>query len=81
MSKEVAVIVLGVWVVILTQLGIPGSWRTTLLILTGAGLVILGFFLRAESLGRSKQHSSNHSFVENGHTPPHDRKDGITSLN
>lgn len=53
MSKETGVIVIGLWVFILPFLGIPSSWRTALLALTGIGLALLGFFLRSEAMGRS----------------------------
>ena len=45
MSKETGVILIGIWVFILPFLGIPGSWRATLLTITGIGLVLLGFIL------------------------------------
>lgn len=86
MSKEMTVVALGIWILILPYLGVPGSWRTTLLALTGVGLIVLGFFLRAEVLSRGGRHGSHHSFVENSATSAqehhsHDRKEGINSLN
>jgi len=66
MSKEMAVIAFGIWVIIIPYLGIPGEWRTILTVVTGAVLIILGFFLRAEMLSRGSRHSNHHTFVENG---------------
>jgi len=87
MSKEMAVIALGVWLVIVPYLGVPGSWRTVLLLLTGVALVVLGLFLRADSLLVRSRKSEHHSFVENGFTQSHsdhlehEHKEGIGSLN
>ena len=88
MSKETTVIVLGLWVVILPYLGIPGGWRTTLIIVSGIALMGLGFLLRGETLSRGshKEHRGRNSFVENTASitqdySAHDNKEGITSLN
>jgi len=84
MSKEMVVIALGIWVLIIPYLGVPGGWRTALLVITGIGLIVLGFFLRAEALSRAGRRGHS-SFVE--HVPhstqdtTHDRKEGIGSLN
>jgi hypothetical protein len=90
MSKEMMVIALGLWIIVVrTLLGIPGSWQTAVFIVTGVLLAIIGFLLRGESLSRAGTHSarpersSSYTFVEN--TPPasaaHEHKEGITSLN
>lgn len=52
MSKEIGVIALGIWVFILPFVGVPGSWKGILLMATGVALAMLGFFLRAETMGR-----------------------------
>lgn len=82
------VIALGVWVVIIPYLGVPGSWRTVLLIGTGILLIIIGLFLRTDSLGRGTRRGVHHSFVENGFASTahgehhhHEHKGGIGSLN
>ena len=85
MSKEGAVIALGVVIIVTTQLGVPSSWRMAIIILCGIGLTVVGFFLRAEALARSSKRTPRHQFVENG-TPStsgtsHEPKNGITSLN
>jgi hypothetical protein len=82
MSKELAVILLGAWVILLTQLGIPGTWRTTLLIITGVVIAVVGLYLRAEALSRQKR-TARHTYVENGGPTheEHERKEGIGSLN
>lgn len=84
MSKEMAVIALGIWVLVIPYLGVPGGWRTLLMIVTGIGLIVLGFFLRTEALARGgrRPHSSFVEHVPNSvqeHT--HERKEGIGSLN
>jgi hypothetical protein len=67
MSKEVAVIALGFLIIVLTQLGIPSSARTVLIVLCALGLIGIGFFLRAEALSRGGKRTPHHPFVESGH--------------
>lgn len=86
MSKEILVIALGVWITFVPYLGVPGSWRTVILILTGLALILIGFFLRGEVLSRGTKHDEHQLFVENSHeaeTHPHrhERTERITSLN
>lgn len=86
MSKEMTIIALGVWIILLTQLGIPGSWKTILLVLTGLGLMVVGFLLRTEAMRSSTRHANHGTFVENGtmmgsSTTLHEQKSGIHSLN
>lgn len=84
MSKEVTVIVLGVWVAIVPYLGIPGTWRTAILLLSGLGIAIVGFLLRGESIGRTQHRASRSTFVETTAEPQsqhHEHTEGITSLN
>lgn len=84
MSKEMTVIVLGVLVVITPYLGIPGSWKTVILVLSGFVLAGAGFLLRGEALARSSTRGQGH-FVENSapsSTPaPAQRDHGIGPLN
>ncbi|MEK7068650.1 MAG: hypothetical protein AAB964_02450 [Patescibacteria group bacterium] len=87
MSKEMLVIALGVLTAVVTQLGIPGSWKLSLLFLTGVAIAGIGFLLRGEALSRTGRGShlpgqSGTSFVESP-MPRHDneQKDGINSLN
>lgn len=88
MSKETAVIALGLWVMVMPYLGVPRAWLTILLILTSIVLIVLGFFLRAEALSRGPRRAHPHQpFVE--HMPEevspaelaHERKEKINSLN
>lgn len=81
MSKEMTVIVLGALVVITPYLGVPGSWKTGILVLSGAALAGVGFLLRGEALSRSSAQGRGH-FVENSApaTPAH-REHGIGPLN
>lgn len=90
MSKETGIIVLGVWVVIVPYLGVPGSWRTVLLVLSGAGIAVLGFLLRGEAMSKgprahSRGRRASHSFVEHipptAETPAEPLHEGINSLN
>ena len=67
MSKEMGVILVGVWLLVLPYLGIPGTWRTTLLIVTGLSAMLLGFLLRGEALSRGVSRTDHRSsFVESG---------------
>ena len=78
------VVALGVWVMIVPNLGIPGEWRTIILFVTGFLLIVLGLFMRARTLSRVRD-EAQHTFVE--HTPlaepmpDHARKERIHSLN
>jgi hypothetical protein len=74
MSKELSVILLGFSIIIITQLGIPGTWRTALLVLAGAAIASIGFFLRTEALTRARRSRHAH-FVEN-ETEHHSRHGG-----
>ncbi len=65
MSKEMGIIVLGIFVVVQPYLGIPGSWHTFLSVIAGIAIFSLGLLLRGESLAGGRKGSSKHSFVEN----------------
>lgn len=70
MSKETGIIALGLWVFILPFLGIPGSWRTVLLVVTGMGLAVFGFMLRTEALSDTpRQPSPRNPFMDSVHAP------------
>ncbi len=83
MSKEMTIIVLGLFVVVVPYLGIPGEWRVILLVLSGLGLAVTGFLLRGEALARGGRAHAHNSFVESEHThSTHEHThEGITSLN
>lgn len=86
MSKEMTVIALGVWVLLVPYLAVPGPWRTAILIVTGIAIAITGFLLRGEALYRGLSEGrkrENHTFVESTMSAParHDYKEGINSLN
>lgn len=88
MSKEMSVIALGVFVIVIrTVLGVPGEWQTVLFILTGIALVVVGFLLRGESISRHASarvvQTRSYSFVESSPeaVTTHEHKEGITSLN
>lgn len=83
------VIAFGVWVLVLPYLGIPRAWLTILMVLTAVGLIVLGFFLRAEALSRGPRHAGrHHTFVEEmphagqeERSESHEHKERINSLN
>ncbi|TSC68989.1 MAG: hypothetical protein G01um101456_401 [Parcubacteria group bacterium Gr01-1014_56] len=91
MSKEVTLILLGVWVAAVPHLGVPTSWKTSIFFISGLVIMLLGFFLRTEALARKlgqggALNSSRQTFVENAapsvaNQQDHERKEGITSLN
>lgn len=89
MSKEMTVIALGIWILLVPHLGVPGSWRTTILIVTGLGVALVGFLLRGEAIARGfrppESHTARrieHTFVESPITQvSHEHKEGINSLN
>lgn len=79
------IIVLGVWVAIVPYLGIPGTWRTAILLLSGLGIAIVGFLLRGESIGRAQNRNARSTFaeavVEPAASTTHEQTEGVTSLN
>jgi len=71
---------------VVPYLGIPGSWRTAILVLSGVVIVVVGFFLRADATMRGGKRIEHRPFVENAdmaapHLTPNDQKERITSLN
>jgi hypothetical protein len=52
MSKETGVLIAGLLVFLTPFLGVPGSWRTVILVILGAAIAILGFLLRGAALGK-----------------------------
>lgn len=69
MSREMAIVVLGVWVLILPHLGVPHSWTTALATLTGLVIIGMGLYLRAAHLTKGPRRTTHHPFIENTHTP------------
>lgn len=74
MSKEMTLIVLGLFVAILPFLGIFTSWKTPLFVLAGLGVMLLGFLLRGEVIMQSapRERTENHPFVESGDVAAHE---------
>lgn len=65
MSKETAVIGLGVWIILATQLGIAyHPWLVLLFALSGIAVTILGLLLRGESIARGAHRSQHDAYVE-----------------
>lgn len=90
MSKEMIIIGLGAWIIVIRIfLGVPGNWQTALLIATAVAIMVIGFLLRGEAIGRQTpararmERNGAYPFVENTAptTPTHEHKEGITSLN
>lgn len=81
MSKEMAVIVLGIWIIAVPYLGVPSSWKTVLFVLTGIVLAGVGFLLRGEAISRGDTRTRNYPFVDNSSNSPRHDHEGITSLN
>ncbi len=85
MSKEMWVIVLGLLVVVLPHLGLPGAWKTILFVVLGVAIAALGFLLRGEALSRGSGSVANSQhFVENiprSSAPESNDSQGINSLN
>jgi hypothetical protein len=69
MSKEMSVIVLGVLVMLIPYLGIPGSWRTLLLVVVGVAVTILGFLLRGETISQGTRKTEHLPFVDSAGNP------------
>lgn len=80
MSKEMTVIALGVFIAVVPYLGIPGLWKTIILVVSGFAIAGVGFLLRGEALARQAGHGHDH-FVENSTTTTTQRDHGISSFN
>ena len=70
MSKEMTIIVLGIFVAITPSLGIPSGPKSILLFALGIIIALLGFLLRGETLSRGIGDSESHPFVDNTHEHP-----------
>jgi hypothetical protein len=64
MSKEMTLILLGIFVAVLPYLGIPSDWKAPLFLIAGAVIVIIGFLLRGAMLSRGVEGSESRPFVE-----------------
>jgi hypothetical protein len=60
-----AVVVLGLWVIVLPHLGVPHSWSVVITTLTGAIVIATGLYMRAKALGGGARRSTHHPFIEN----------------
>ena len=66
MSKARIILILGVWVAVLPYLGFPYSWKNVLFILSGLGLIYVGFILYKESESKEvKEEKTFDNFSEN----------------
>lgn len=71
MSKDVAIIFLGIWIAVVPFLGFPGSWKTVIFIVSGLGVVLLTYLLRRDVISyvsRITSHKGRNTdvYVENG---------------
>ena len=64
MSKQRAIFLLGIWVMVLPFLGFPNSWRKILFAITGLLLVYVSYTLRRRAVLRRKPETP---FKENIH--------------
>jgi len=65
------IVVLGIWVIILPHLGVPGSWDAVITTITGIVIVIAGLYLRASVLSR-RARTPHQPFVENAAPDMHE---------
>lgn len=65
MTKEMVVIVLGMWVTLLPFLGFPESWRRPMFIAAGLLTALLAFLLYREARDRHPR-KKEASFKQNG---------------
>lgn len=70
MSKDVAIIVLGIWIAIVPFLGFPGLWETIIYVVSGLGVVLMTFLLRRDiilyvSRITDRKRKSTDVYVEN----------------
>ncbi len=65
MSREMAVVVLGLWVIVLPHLGVPRSWSVIIITLTGISIIAAGLYMRARALSGGARRSTHHPFVDN----------------
>ena len=70
-------IVLGIFVAVLPQFGIPSDAKTVLFTLVGLGIAAIGFLLRGETLSRGVEGSESRPKTPSSAAPlePNDRKD------
>ena len=71
MSKQRWIFILGIWVALLPFFGFPHSWKNTLFVITGLGLIYLSYLLRRERKGIAPQAEPEtekpDTFTDNGH--------------
>jgi hypothetical protein len=48
MRKEKTLLIIGLWVAVLSFLGFPETWRKILFLLTGLGIMYLGYCIYLE---------------------------------
>ena len=81
MTKDLVIIVLGIWVAVLPFLGFPNSWDRIILIVSGFSISLLMFLLRRDFFSyverlRKRKEPKHHtdSFVESEVSDPMPQK-------
>ena len=66
MRKERTLFIIGIWVAVLSELGIPQSFREVLFIITGVAIFYIAYLYYLESKARlNKEENRIKSFVDN----------------
>ena len=69
MKKDLGIIALGVWIIIIPFLGLPGMWKTAIFVLSGLTVILLAILWRHELLHSHRAiatKENNGVYVENG---------------
>ena len=78
MSKEMSLIIVGIFVAVLPQLGVPSVAKVALFTICGLAIATIGFLLRGETLSRGVEGSEsrpNKKSTPQAPLEPRDRKD------
>lgn len=65
MKREYFVLILGIWVILLPQLGFPPSLKSWMALFTGLLFIAVAYSLRNERLKNEKEESLEKNFVQN----------------
>ena len=77
MSREMVIVVLGLWVIALPHLGVPHLWLVVITTITGLIIISMGLYLRAKALGSHSRRSSHSPFVESTSSGAHEHPQEI----
>lgn len=66
MRKEKTLFIIGLWVMVLSFLGFPSSWKKAFFLLTGLAIFYLGYLFYLEAKERlDKNSNETQAFVDN----------------